>query len=80
MRAGDTNFYMQILNKLRKNLKKRNVLILAVLMVACSLEVFFMVKQCGEMPVKNGVVDLREWDLSKGEAVELRGEWEFFEH
>lgn len=71
---------MQILNKLRKNLKKRNVLILAVLMVACSLEVFFMVKQCGEMPVKNGVVDLREWDLSKGEAVELRGEWEFFEH
>lgn len=80
MQAGDTNFYMQTLNKLWDNLKKRKVFLLAALMAVCSLNMFFLVRQRGEMTVREGVVDLRGWDLSNGEAVELRGEWEFFEH
>ena len=48
------------------------LLLVLILFVSCS--------DSGKKPpvAKNGVLDLRSWDLEKDGTVEVKGEWEFY--
>lgn len=61
-------------------MKGRLLVLLVLLLSACSLALSFTVWKTEKKPVQKGCVDLREIDLQNGQAVDLRGEWEFFEN
>lgn len=65
------NFCMQILNKKR-------VWFLAALFAVVSASILLLLGRPKQMPVKEGWVDLWGVNFRGGEAVDLRGEWEFF--
>lgn len=57
---------------------ERRALILIALFAAISISLLLVTRRGEETPVRKGCVDFWKVDLGSGEAVDLRGEWEFF--
>ncbi len=71
------SFYMQILNKTEKN---RGFFFLSVLFAVCSAAMLILFVMPQKQVVFHGEADFKQFGLQSGKAVDLRGEWEFFEH
>lgn len=61
-----------------KNINKFNVIVIIILVMLIQLVNTFALTKSDEIVVKKGYIDASKWDFDEGEALPLRGEWEFY--
>ena len=70
------SFYMRILNRTEKN---RRFLFLAAVFAVCTAAMLTVLMMPQKQVVCKGEADFKQFGLQSGKAVDLCGEWEFFE-
>ena len=70
------SFYMRILNRTEKN---RRFLFLAAVFAVCTAAMLTVLMMPQKQVVCKGEADFKQFGLQSGKAVDLCGEWEFFD-
>ena len=63
------------------NNKNISIAIFIISFIACIYIIFSFAsfnKNINQAPIKNGVLDLSNWDFHKAGTIELTGEWKFY--